>query len=117
MVSFTPVDRAHLIFYAVGTGGESIYGEKFEDEAFPANHTRPFLLSMVRCGPIVPSLHLTLLDRVQANAGPNTNGSQFFITCTPTSHLDGKHVVFGEVIRGKSLGTSSLPFFFPLHIQ
>lgn len=67
-----------------GTGGESIYGEKFEDEAFPVAHTKPFLLSM-------------------ANAGPNTNGSQFFITVAPTPHLDNKHVVFGEVIRGKSL--------------
>ncbi|ESK94789.1 peptidyl-prolyl cis-trans isomerase [Moniliophthora roreri MCA 2997] len=67
-----------------GTGGESIYGEKFEDEAFPMNHTKPFLLSM-------------------ANAGPNTNGSQFFITVNSTSHLDGKHVVFGEVIKGKSV--------------
>ncbi|KAF9238065.1 40 kDa cyclophilin [Melanogaster broomeanus] len=57
---------------------------KFADEAFPVNHEKPFLLSM-------------------ANAGPNTNGSQFFITVAATSHLDGKHVVFGEVIKGKSL--------------
>jgi len=75
----------YLTLYA-GTGGESIYGEKFEDEGFPVNHTKPFLLSM-------------------ANAGPNTNGSQFFITVSPTSHLDGKHVVFGEVVKGKSVGT------------
>ncbi|KAJ7789132.1 peptidyl-prolyl cis-trans isomerase [Mycena olivaceomarginata] len=67
-----------------GTGGESIYGEKFEDEAFTVNHTKPFLLSM-------------------ANSGPGTNGSQFFITTAPTPHLDGKHVVFGEVVKGKSV--------------
>ncbi|PKI85961.1 peptidylprolyl isomerase [Malassezia vespertilionis] len=67
-----------------GTGGESIYGEKFEDEKLDGKHDVPFLLSM-------------------ANAGPNTNGSQFFITTVPTPHLDGKHVVFGRALRGKNV--------------
>jgi peptidyl-prolyl isomerase D len=84
-----------------GTGGESIYGEKFEDENFELKHEKPFLLSMANAGP--GKCHFRSIPKHPLTVLLGTNGSQFFVTTVPTPHLDGKHVVYGEVLGGKSI--------------
>ncbi|MCP9262260.1 PPIase [Dirofilaria immitis] len=96
-----------------GTGGESIYGEKFEDENFKEKHSGPGVLSMFYSSSLLCSLSLRITNKAssddlavvlkcneKANAGPNTNGSQFFLCTVKTDWLDGKHVVFGRVVEG-----------------
>ena len=102
-----------------GTGGESIYGEKFEDENFELKHEKPFLLSMANAGP--GGLRHTCrmmyekadglkgqTDRrygiqTQTLSAPQAKSTEFFMTTVKTPHLDGKHVVFGEVLNGKGI--------------
>jgi peptidylprolyl isomerase len=80
-----------------GTGGKSIYGEKFADENFKLRHQKPFLLSMANAG---PNTYVLRHHTYNIPLTCDSNGSQFFITTTVTSWLDGKHVVFGQVPDG-----------------
>ena len=102
-----------------GTGGESIYGEKFEDENFELKHEKPFLLSMANAGPgglrSTSSKTYKEADRpkgptvhrygilVPNLSAPKAEPAKFFVTTVKTPHLDGKHVVFGEVLSGKGI--------------
>ena len=102
-----------------GTGGESIYGEKFADENFDLKHEKPFLLSMANAGPgnnhgtsEISGAVLTTRKGPMARKyalperqSPHrlAKAAQFFVTTVPTPHLDGKHVVFGEVLSGKGV--------------
>ena len=94
-----------------GTGLKSIYGDKFADENFDLRHTGPVSrLLMYQSRPSCSSYLISSYQYVQgllsmANSGPNTNGCQFFITCSKCDWLDGKHVVFGKVLDPASMLT------------
>ena len=96
---FPPRSTVLTVEAGDGTGGESIYGGKFDDENFKLKHTGPGKLSMANAGPNSmyqhTRAHTSQLAKIAA-----ANGSQFFITTVTTSWLDGRHVVFGEVVEG-----------------